>query len=217
MKDTYQQHCDERDARAARIAAQMPEDRGGILREARATIDALNDAVLASDGAGTEAAELRYEAAVWKLNGKTFFGSMAGPESGGIVAQKECSAAPGTVPKWGQSGEFVATVDGMRALVSVSEGFSVGRTHYEFRAVDLDRPFISPTGYRSHFAAPVGGVTVRDAVEATLAAMMAEGMHMVGDEYRVHRAEDARPWLAQLAEQPIEAFADATGQLAFAF
>src|ERR1700753_2287353 len=103
---------------------------------------------------------------------KHFSAAWQGRNRAASVAQKECSAAPGTVPKWGQSGEFVATVDGMRALVSVSEGFSVGRTHYEFRAVDLDRPFISPTGYRSHFAAPVGGVTVRDAVEATLAAMM---------------------------------------------
>lgn len=217
MKDTYQQHCDERDARAASIAVQMPEDRAGILGEAQAAIDALNDAVLVNDGDAAEAAELRYEAAVWLLNGKTFFGSMAGPDSGGIIAQKACSAEPGTVPKWGQSGEFVASVGGMRALVSMSEGFSARRTHFEFRAVDLDRPFISPTGYRSHFAAPLGGVTVRDAVQATLAAMMAEGMHMVGDEYRVHRADAVRPWLAQLGEQPIEAFADATGQLAFAF
>ncbi|CAH2946138.1 MAG: FIG00466505: hypothetical protein [uncultured Paraburkholderia sp.] len=217
MKDTYQQHCDERDAQAARIAAHMPDDRAGILGEAQKAIDALNDAVLARDVEAAEAAELRYEAAVWKLNGNTFFGSMAGPESGGVIAQQACSAAPGTVPKWGQSGGFVATVDGIRALVSVGDGFGVRRAHFEFRAVDLDRPFISETGYRSYFAAPFGGVTVRDAVEATLAALIAEGTHMVGDQYRVHSADRARPWLAQLAEQPIEAFADATGQLAFAF
>ncbi|KVX69129.1 hypothetical protein WT34_24455 [Burkholderia stagnalis] len=217
MKDTYQQHRDERDAQASKLAAQMPDDRAGIIAEAQAAIDALNDAVLASDGEAAEAAESRYEAAVWKLNGRTFFGSMAGPESGGIIAREACSAAPGTVPKWGQSGEFVATVDGMRALVSVTDGFSVRRAHFEFRAVDLDRPFISETGYRSHVAAPCGGVTVREAVEATLAAMIRKGVHMVGDEYRVRRADDARPWLGQFAEQPIEAFADATGQLAFAF
>lgn len=218
MKDTFQQHQDERDAMAASIAAQMPEDRAGIISEAMAAIDAINDAVLANDGEAAESAELRYEAAVWKLNDKTFFGSMAGPESGGVVAQKACSAAPGTVPKWGQSGEFVATVQGMRALVSVSEGFGARRTHYEFRAVDLDRLFISPTGYRSHFAAPIGGgATVRDAVEAMLSTMMAEGLCMVGEEYRVHRTEDVHPWLAQLTEQPVEAFADATGQLGFAF
>ncbi|KND60976.1 hypothetical protein BVER_00857c [Candidatus Burkholderia verschuerenii] len=214
---TIKDERDEREAKAEQIAAQMPEDRGGILCEAMAAIDAIDAAVLACDDGAAEAAALRYEAAIWKLNGKTYFGCMAGPDAGGVIARKVCSAPDGTAPKWGQAGEFVATVQGTRALVSVSEGFGVRSTHFEFRAVDLDRPFISQTGYRSCFATPTGGATVKQAAEAMLAEHMSNGMCMVGDDYRVRRVEDERPWLAELATQPVEAFADATGQLGFSF
>ena len=60
------------------------------------------------------------------------------------------------MPLWGQSGEFLVDVEGIRAVVRMEgRGFS-WMHHFEFHAIDADTPFISETGYRSHFARPVG-------------------------------------------------------------
>lgn len=156
----------DREAIAAGLAASMPADRDGLLSEAMAAVTALHVAVLENDStAATEAAD-RYEAAVWKLNGGTFFACRAEKDSAGRVIEQHCKAVPGQVPMWGQTGQFVIEVDGIRALVCFGDGFGVGRTHYEFHAVDLDRPFISETGYRSHFDNLVAGQTVAEAAAA---------------------------------------------------
>lgn len=165
-RNKQEQKPADREEIAAGLAASMPADRDGLLAEAMAAVTALHTAALASDReAATEAAG-RYEAVIWKLNGGTFFACLAEKDSAGRVVERHCKAVPGQVPMWGQSGQFVIEVDGIRSLVIFGDGFGVGRTHYEFHAVDLDRPFISETGYRSHFDNLVGGQTVAEAAAA---------------------------------------------------
>lgn len=168
MKKTTSQR-DERDELMAELAASMPTDRVGLLDLARAAVAELHAGVMACDDAAVERATTRYEAVTWKLNGGTFFGCQGGPEAAGCVIDRHCSAAPGDVPCWGQAGQFLVEVEGLRALVDFGGGVGVMGSHFEFNAVDLDKPFISETGYRSHFDRLRGGMTV-DAVAAAIFA-----------------------------------------------
>ena len=115
MKKTTSQR-DERDELMAELAASMPTDRVGLLDLARAAVAELHAGVMACDDAAVERATTRYEAVTWKLNGGTFFGCQGGPEAAGCVIDRHCSAAPGDVPCWGQAGQFLVEVEGLRAL-----------------------------------------------------------------------------------------------------
>ena len=58
------------------------------------------------------------------------------------------------MPLWGQAGEFTVTVDAMRVRIEIKGMFGIGSTFCLFpgfyaRAVDMDRPFLSETGFRS--------------------------------------------------------------------
>ena len=99
----------ERDEAAADLAAELPEERAGLLAVAAEAVAACHAAVLASDGGAAEAAASRYDASIWKLNGGTYQGCKDGanPEAAGTLIELHCSAAPGLVPMWGQSGEFL--------------------------------------------------------------------------------------------------------------
>src|SRR5471032_1055659 len=104
----------ERDAVAAAVAASMPADRDGLLAVARECVELYNNAVLdRADFAALVISE-RYEAAIWKLNGGTFFGSCAGDDSAGMIVKRYCAAVPGVVPLWGQQGEFLINVKDIR-------------------------------------------------------------------------------------------------------
>ncbi|MFJ0380798.1 klcB, partial [Bordetella bronchiseptica] len=169
MKKTISAQCDERDDLMAELAASMPSDLDGLLAVARAAVDELHAGVMACDDAAVELATNRYEAATWKLNGGTFFGCQADQDAAGCVIDRHCSAAPGDVPCWGQAGQFLVEVEGLRALVDFGGGIGAMGCHFAFNVVDLDKPFISETGYRSHFDRLRGGMTV-DAVAAAIFA-----------------------------------------------
>ena len=112
-----------------------------------------------------------------KLNGGTC-GIIAGPDAPGCILESETEAAPGTVPLWGQAGEFTVTVDAMRVRVEITGMFGICSTSCLFpgfyaRAVDMDRPFLSETGFRSFlglYGDPVPGLTPDDFVRAVIAA-----------------------------------------------
>lgn len=195
----------DREQIAAELAASMPADEAGLLAEAMAAVIALDAAVLADDEAAATAAGDRYEAAVWKLNGGTFFGCRADQDSAGRVIDRQCRAVPGVVPMWGQAGEFAIEVDGIRALVKVSDGFGVGRAQYSFYALDLDRPFISETGYRSHFDTLVAKRTVAEAATAIFAGYLAtERRRKLDPECRDRLADDPLPsWCSSLVPPPV--------------
>lgn len=114
----------DRDIAAATLAAAIPGDRLGLLDVAAEALKAMHMAILARDTAAAEKAADRHDAAVWKLNGGTFAGSLdrSNPKAGGTLAEQHCRAEPGTVPMWGQSGEFPIAVNGIRAVVEVDGG-----------------------------------------------------------------------------------------------
>lgn len=187
----------DKDADRAALAAAMPLDRDGLLGVAMSAVTELHAAVLASDSTATDLAINRYNAAVWKLNGGTLFGSLGDPDAAGYVIERHCAALPGAVPMWGQGGQFLIQVQGMRIRVEFGGGTGLLGNHYEFHAVDLDKPFISETGYRSHFDRLRGGMTV-DAVAAEIVAayLAKERAVAIKDESRGRLADTALPdWL----------------------
>src|ERR1700730_10878662 len=112
-----------------------------------------------------------------KLNGGTC-GIIAGPDAPGCILERESAAPPDTVPLWGQAGEFIVTVGAMRVRIELHGMFGIGSTSCLFpgfyaRAVDLDRPFLSETGFRTFLglsAQLVPGLTTEDVSRETIVA-----------------------------------------------
>jgi hypothetical protein len=213
-----------REREAAELAGSLPDGAEQLAEYVMQSIERLHCAVLACDDEAADAAMAAMDAAVWKLNGRTFFGCMADDDAAGRVLARACAAQPGTVPKWGQQGEFLIEVAGMRVRVEVGDGFSIGRHHFAFHVVDVGAPFLSETGYRSHFGRAVGGCTVDEAARRVVAAIVKkEGRRMVQPQSRqlcAERANDCE-WLrlaASAAATPtVQTFEDEGGQIAFAF
>lgn len=186
----------------AELMAELPADRDGLLVAAAAAVTEIDAAIMRNDGAAAEFAGARYEATIWKLNGGTNFGCMADENAAGRVIERHCAAEPGKVPLWGQRGEFLAVVGDVRALVDYEPGYGGPlTTHFQFHAIDLDMPFISNTGYRSHFDTCYGGMTVDAVAAGILAAMLAEKKRpvMIEASYRDRLAADPLPaWMAGL-------------------
>jgi len=129
-----------------------------------------------------ETMRLRAEAGklAWRLNGGEP-GILAGPDAPGCVLERESAAAPGAVPLWGQTGSFLIELRGMRVRVEMEGVFGVGSgvcfwPGFAARAVDLDRPFLSRTGYRSFLgihADPQPGLTPGGFVSQVMQAYVA--------------------------------------------
>jgi hypothetical protein len=160
-----------------RATAHLPGTMAEALPFYRGMIDRHHAAMLA---AGIEEAmRIREDAhrLAAKLNGGTC-GIIAGPDAPGCVLERETEAAPGTVPLWGQAGDFTLTVDAMRVRIEIKGMFGIGSTFCLFpsfyaRAVDWDRPFLSETGFRSFLGlsgdlAP--GLTPEEFVRAVIAS-----------------------------------------------
>lgn len=94
-------------------------------------------------------------------------GILAHSDAPGYVLARETAAPSGTVPLWGQDGEFVITVGRTRVRIALDGLFGIAGSiqfwpGFAAHAVDDDRPFISETGYRSFLgihAAPVPDLT----------------------------------------------------------
>lgn len=211
-----------RDDCAACLAASLPADRDGLLAVAADAVTALNAAILAADDGAAELAAERYDAAVWKLNGGTFFANrdITKSDAGGTLVEAHCRAEPGIAPMWGQSGEFLVTVSGISAVVEIGDGFGRFMVSMEFHVVDPQMPFISATGYRSHFEKYRGGQTLEQAAITVFAAYLAKERRPLSAEHCRRRAlVPARAWLAELPQpRAVElVFEEAGGQMAFGF
>ncbi|MFP3637583.1 hypothetical protein [Paraburkholderia sp. SIMBA_054] len=211
------------DAAIDDLSAAMPEDRSQLLDAAMRAVEDLHAAVLALDEISLNSAADRYDAAVLKLNGGTSFGcnDPSNPEAGGTLAENHCRAAPGLVPKWGQRGEFLITVSGIPAVVEVDDGFRRFYACFRFHVVNPHGPFISETGFRSHFEGFEKGKTVEQVAITVFSALLAEeGHRMLTPEYRDRRAnEPVRPWLdaSKVATMRDMAFEEPGGQFALGF
>lgn len=131
----------------------LPKEDDALVQLAGDMLALFNDAMRCSVRSEVETAHLRYQAVVYRLNGDTFFGCRS---DGGALTrlQQAQAAAPGTMPLWGQIGEWLIEVDGVRVRVESQPRCLDGVVTLGFHAVDPLAPFFSETGYRAHFLHP---------------------------------------------------------------
>lgn len=172
------------DRKFARKTAHLRATMAGGLPFYRVLLDRHHGAML--DGDVGEIMRLREEAhdLACKLNGGDP-GILAHEDAPGRVLERETAAAPGTAPLWGQRGAFIITVDAMRARIELEGIFGNAAQFYYWpgfaaHAVDVDRPFLSATGYRSFLglhADPVPGLTPESYAVNTIAAYVADALN----------------------------------------
>ncbi|EPR5023068.1 hypothetical protein ACU6C7_006116 [Pseudomonas aeruginosa] len=211
---------DHRDAHTAAIAATLPKDRDELCEVAIAALDAIHTAVVEGDRAAALTAYDRYDAAVWKLNGCTFFGVNADDGVGTMVRQR-CAPEPGQVPQWEQRGEFAIEVGGLRAVVRPDSGFGRLRAGLGFYAVDAGKPFMSPTGFRHHFIEMPLGKTVEQAAREVFAQFMATARCWISPEHAANISAARWPWLDvdadELVDDQVMTYEEDNGQIGFVF
>lgn len=192
----------DRENQAAKVAASLPNEQAALLELAKSTVNDFNHAVVNERISDAKTAISIYEAIVWKLNGGSFLGCAAGENSPGSMVDNYCRAVPGDVPKWGQKGEFVVVVDGMRILVEF-EGFGVIQSiKFVFHAVDLDKWFISSTGYKCHYASLEYGLTVDQMATDILNCYLQDKRHDISDRERDWLANSELPAALRSLEPP---------------
>jgi hypothetical protein len=141
----------------------------GTMEEAipyyRKLIERHHAAMLAGDVPETmkireEAHELAY-----KLNGGDG-GIKGGPDAPCYVLERATEAPAGTVPLWGQTGQFTIDVNGMKARIEQEGIFGTVASYYLYpgfgaHAVDYDKPSFSETGFHIFFpqAEAIPGIT----------------------------------------------------------
>ena len=155
-----------------------------------------HDAMLAGDAQALDDADLVYRACVVKLNGGTHFGSASIQKA----LEGKFAAPAGQVPGWGQAGEFLLDVEGMRMVVKMCPDSLSNHCGAELHAVDFDKPFVSRTGYRHQYMRPAQhlGRTVDQAVRAEVLELLAgEGKAVaITSEYGAAKDRKVWPWLA---------------------
>jgi hypothetical protein len=118
---------------------------------------------------------------------KGSFGSFA-EEGAGTAITVALEAKEGQVPHWGQNGLFVLETGHGRALVDFTCPLDTSSS-FGFIAIDLGLPFISETGFRSHFYAQWPPVSVQEAAAAIFCTYAeTEVMMNIEIEYRQRRA-----------------------------
>lgn len=167
---------------------------------AKQAAEQYHDAVLAGHVDALDRAEDAYTALVYKLNGDSLHGCKADADSAGHVLARAVAAQPGQVPGWGQAGEFLLEVDGLRVWVVVPHHMLGNHRFCDFRAVDLDKPFVSETGYRSvtlTATSSIGETVDQAARREVLELIQAAGkLKTIEGEYVDRRGADKRPaWL----------------------
>lgn len=110
-------------------------------------------AMLAADVEKALALRKEADRLALKLNGGNS-GILAHDNAPGYVLARRTAAAPGAVPLWGQTGDFVIEVSGMKVRIELDGMFGIGSGFcywpgFAAHAVEYDRPFLSGTGYRS--------------------------------------------------------------------
>jgi len=201
-KPTAHLSRDERPEFLARVAALAGVPAEHFPALAKDAAEKYHDAVLAGHIEALDQAEDAYCALVYKLNGDTLFGCKADDDSAGHVLARAVAAQPGQVPSWGQAGEFLLEVEGLRVWVVLPHHMLGNHRFCDLCAVDLDKPFISETGYRSvnlSATSSIGESVDQTVRRVVLELMQAEGkLKAIEGEYVERRGKDKRPkWLAE--------------------
>jgi len=133
-------------ALVAELANVLPEQFPDIARQCA---EQYHDAVIAGHVAVLDQMEGAYTALVYKLNGETLQGCAADDSRAARVLARAVAAKPGQVPCWGQDGEFLLEVEGLRLRVVLSSDMLGNHHGCALHAVDLDKPFINAEGFRA--------------------------------------------------------------------
>jgi hypothetical protein len=148
----------------------LPDGEAALIEAGQRALLAYHRATLAGDQTAAGAARVRYHAIAVKLNGGSPQGMLVkwgnrGQGLGGAVHLEQALAAvPGKIPMHGQIGKFIVSLNGCRAIISITGGLLHDQYHrsVEVRALDWDRPFISNTGFLStSMDEPEPGETVK--------------------------------------------------------
>jgi hypothetical protein len=134
--------------------AHIPSTMEGAIPYYRKLIDRHHAAMLVGNvPAAMAIREEAHDLAV-KVNGGKLLGISGGPDAPVHVLERATAAPAGTVPMWGQTGEFTINVGQMPVLIKQDGMFGIGASHmlwpgFGAHAVDYQKPFLSETGYRS--------------------------------------------------------------------
>lgn len=157
---------------AVEVALTLPTDRDALLRIGEQALIAYDDAIRRDRPKAADEARTLFGAAVYRLNGDTFFASYGGPEAAGYILANYGAAPPGQPMRWAQKGVMRVETDGMIAALECGGGFSLGLA-YSWHAIDLDAPFFSNTGYLSYLSAPIiWGASLEEAAVIWMRALI---------------------------------------------
>lgn len=152
-RDSWAVEREERAARIDRIAAGLPDDLAALTAAYGEAIDQHHDAVMRESAEDAWPMRERMEAILYKANGCTSFG--VGCNDAPMSIRRANWAPVGTVPKWGQVGQFILEHRDIRAIICFGD-------HEGIHAPDFNRPFPSETGFHSIGATRTPGMSVED-------------------------------------------------------
>lgn len=176
-------------------------------------------AIRANENDAAQKASQDFRALIVSANGdKGEFGIFA-PDGAGTMLTAALAAKDGDIPHWGQNGSFVLETDYGRVLVGFTCPLDIC-SRFEFKAIDLDLPFIFETGFRSHFYAEWPPMSVEDAARIIFDQYAKAGkLTNIDPKYRQHRLE-RMPDFVQTTNRDFHGVltkTDSTGQIGFQF
>jgi hypothetical protein len=220
MSDDFKRQMRADTVRIEAQAAALATDSDGRRAALMAATDAYHAAIMDGDESARRAANEQALTALVALNDGELFGFAVTGKAPDLMLDA-LAAQPGTVPNWGQRGEFVLTVDAMRVRVTFDP--NLGRSmpaHIALHVVDPGKPFISDTGFWSCWQGDmIEGQTVADAARVLIEQALAEsGRKMIAPSFRQRREAEPVPAWIESDTAPAPAFyEDRGGQVAFAF
>jgi N6-adenosine-specific RNA methylase IME4 len=163
-RDPWREEQEARAKRKAELAEELPADLAGLTAAYGAAIDLHHDAVMREDAEAAHAQRERMDAILFKANDCSDFG--VGSNDAPTSVFRANWAPVGTIPKWGQVGQFIVEHRDVRAIICFG-------AHEGIHAVDFNRPFPSETGFHSIGAVRTPGMTVEDYGRAMLDGALA--------------------------------------------
>jgi len=184
------------------VTASLPSTMDAGIAHYRALLEKHHAAMLAVDKATAMAIREEGNRLAVKLNNGEP-GILSGPDAPGYVLMRETAAQPGSVPTWGQQGDFTVTIGDMPVHI-VMDGMVVAYASMDIwpgfsaNVVEPEKPFISETGYRSFLgvhAELVPGLTpdtfVCEVIAAHIKGPCRGKLRSVTEEYRARYSPPA--------------------------
>jgi len=175
--------------------AHLPSDMEAGIAAYRTMLEKNHQAMLAGDEKTAMAIRKEANRLAEKLDPQDH-GILSGPEASGYLLMNGTAATPGTIPMWGQSGEFDVKVGNMPVHIKMDGMIGTfGSINlwppFSANVVEPEKPFFSETGFRSFIgvhAEPHAGITPDEFARGVIAAHIkgeCKGkLRAVKEEYR---------------------------------